>query len=161
MLVDVVSRNGNLLLNFPLPNNGQLNSTELNILSELTAWMNINGEAIYGTRPWKIFGEGPSATAPASADAKFNESKRMDLTSDDIRFTTKSNILYAFIMGVPEQQATVSSLAQTGDAAAPRIQNIELLGAGNIPWIQGARGLEVRLPEAKPAKYAVALKITF
>lgn len=64
MLVDVVSRNGNLMLNFPLPNSGELDTEELKILDEITRWMAVNSEGIYGTRPWTIFGDGPVASTP-------------------------------------------------------------------------------------------------
>jgi alpha-L-fucosidase len=156
MLVDVVSRNGNLLLNFPLPNSGRLNETELNILAEITEWVSVNGEGIYGTRPWKIFGEGPAANGPSSADVKFNESKRQELTAADVRFTTKGDMLYAFVMGVPERDVAVRSLGSEGTR---KIQDVELLGAGKVEWTQDAVGLRVQLPERKPAKYALALKI--
>ena len=66
LLVDVVSRNGNLMLNFPLPNSGELDYEELVILDEITKWMAINSEGIYASRPWKIFGDGPVATARAA-----------------------------------------------------------------------------------------------
>jgi len=160
MLVDVVSRNGNLLLNFPLPNSGRLNETELDILGELAGWMAVNGEGIYGTRAWNKFGEGPAGLAGAGGDAKFNESKRQDLTAEDVRFTTKSGTLYAFVMGVPEQEVVVRSLA--GNAGAARsVRNVELLGAGKVDWKQDAAGLRVNLPESKPSKYALGLKIAF
>ena len=159
MLVDVVSRNGNLLLNFPLPNGGRLNETELNILSEITEWMSVNSDGIYGTRPWKIFGEGPAATAAPSDDAKFNESKRKELTSEDVRFTTKRDALYAFVMGVPGREAVVRSLATEGNAR--KVQNVELLGAARVEWTQDAAGLRVKLPERKPSKYALGLRIAF
>ena len=92
MLVDIVSRNGNLMLNFPLPASGVLDLEELSVLSEITKWMGINSEAIHATRPWKIFGEGPGTEAAAQSSA-FNESKRKDLTAEDVRFTTKNSTL--------------------------------------------------------------------
>lgn len=159
MLVDVVSRNGNLLLNFPLPNSGRLNETELNILSEITDWMAVNGEGIYGTRPWKTFGEGPAAGGAATRDAKFNENQRKELTSEDVRFTTKGEALYAFVMGVPQRQAVIHSLGSERGGDARRIQKVDLLGAGEIGWKQDEGGLRVTLPERKPSKYALALKI--
>ena len=81
MLVDIVSRNGNLMLNFPLPNSGVLDAQELKILDEITRWMAVNSEGIYSTRPWKIFGDGPVASAPPSAAAapRFNEAGRTGL----------------------------------------------------------------------------------
>jgi len=90
MLVDIVSRNGNLLLNFPLPSDGMLDPKELAILEEITKWMSVNGEAIYSTRPWKIYGEGPEVTAVNAARARaddhhnaaaFTETNRKPLTS--------------------------------------------------------------------------------
>jgi alpha-L-fucosidase len=160
MLVDIVSRNGNLLLNFPLPSNGMLDDEELKILSEITKWMAINGEAIYATRPWKIFGEGPSAQA-STADAKFNESKRKPLTAEDVRFTTKGKVLYAFLMGWPAGKALIPALATKGKHVRGRIRNVELLGfKGRIGWNQGAEGLEVGLPAERPCDHAVALKVS-
>jgi alpha-L-fucosidase len=102
MLVDIVSRNGNLLLNFPLPNSGALDPAELKILDEITRWMAVNSEGIYSTRPWKIFGDGPGTKTAAVPGQRFNENNRKDLTAEDFRFTTKGNALYAFIMGWPE-----------------------------------------------------------
>jgi len=152
MLADIVSRNGNLLLNFPLPNSGELDREELRILSEITAWMAVNGEGIYGTRPWKVFGEGPGAQVKPKA--AFNENGRQDLTAEDVRFTSKGNSLYAFIMGWPQPEAVVHAVAQ-------KVENVELLGyAGKLQWSQDAGGLKVRMPSAKPCEHAVALKIT-
>lgn len=160
LLVDIVSRNGNLLLNFPLPNSGALDSTEMSILSEITQWMNVNDEAIYGTRPWKIFGEGPS-TLPttAAADAKFNEKNRKDLTAQDVRFTTKGPVLYAFVMGVPDREVVIPALGRQAPHALPKIDNIELLGSGKVTWTREANDLRVQLPPQKPSKYALAFKI--
>lgn len=160
MLVDIVSRNGNLLLNFPLPNNGRLNQQELDVLSEITGWMSVNSEGIYGTRPWRIFGAGPASEAAPSEDAKFNESKRKPLTADDVRFTTKGGYLYAFVMGVPDREAIVPSLA-TGKQSVGRIQHVELLGFnGKLKWTQDERGLKMQVPPEKPSKYALTFKIT-
>jgi alpha-L-fucosidase len=126
-LVDVVSRNGNLLLNFPLRSNGTLDAEELAIMDALGAWFGVNGEAIYGTRPWKTFGEGPAA-APPSGDAKFNESSRKALTSADVRYTTKGDALYAFVMAWPGARAVIPGLAPGGPNGVRRIQRVELVG---------------------------------
>jgi len=160
MLVDIVSRNGNLLLNFPLPSNGMLDAEELRILSEITKWMAVNGEAIYSTRPWKIFGEGPGTEKPA-ADSKFNESRRKALTAGDVRFTTKGDTFYAFCMGWPEKQAVIAPLATNSKYDVGKAANVELLGfPGKLKWTQDEGGLKVQLPEEKPCDYAVAFKIT-
>ncbi|OLD63913.1 MAG: hypothetical protein AUI33_12570 [Ignavibacteria bacterium 13_1_40CM_2_61_4] len=159
MLVDVVSRNGNLLLNFPLPNNGMLDAEELKILAEITKWMATNDTAIYATRPWKIYGVGPS-TQTTTADAKFNESKRKELTAEDVRFTTKGQTLYAFIMGRPQGQAVIAPLATNGKHVTGKVRNVELLGyQGKLQWTQDESGLKVQLPDEKPGSHAFAFKI--
>jgi alpha-L-fucosidase len=161
LLVDIVSRNGNLLLNFPLPNSGELDYEEMVILEEITKWMAINSEGIYATRPWKTFGDGPVATAPSSSGGtRFNESGRKELTAEEIRFTTKGDTLYAFIMGWPEKDALIRPLATTSKFSPPKIKNVELLGhGGKVEWAQDEQGLTVVMPQRKPCDYAIALKI--
>ncbi|HYP14610.1 MAG TPA: alpha-L-fucosidase, partial [Bryobacteraceae bacterium] len=159
MLVDIVSRNGNLLLNFPLPNSGALDTQELSILSEITKWMAVNGEAIYSSRPWKTFGEGPG-TAPPPSNARFNEQARQDLTPADVRFTTRGKALYAFVMGVPDKEAVIKALG-TGSSYAPgKIENVELLGhKGKVSWIQEEGSLTVQMPPQSPSAHVVTFKI--
>jgi alpha-L-fucosidase len=153
MLCDIVSRNGNLLLNFPLPNSGELDADERHILAEITDWMAVNSEGIHGTRPWKVFGEGPGTKL--KADAAFNEGGRQDLIAEDIRFTTKGKTLYAFVMGWPAQETVVRSV--TG-----KVESVALLGyQGTMRWTQDATGLRVPMPPVQPSKHAVTLKIAF
>jgi alpha-L-fucosidase len=153
-----VSRNGNLMLNFPLPNNGALDDQELRILAEITDWMNVNGEAIYATRPWKISGLGPSLKKTTDKETNFNEKDRKDLTPDDIRFTTKGNILYIFVMGIPEKQVAIPLNAAT-NAAVGKITHIELLGhSGALEWMQNSSGVSVHIPDGLRAKYALVFK---
>lgn len=160
MLVDVVSRNGNLLLNFPLPSDGMLDEKELAILAEITRWMAVNGEAIYGTRPWKTFGEGPG-TAASAAPGDFNENKRKDLTTEDVRFTTKGATLYAFVMGWPEKQAIIAPLATGSKYSGGKIENVELVGLpGKLEWQQDDAGVKVQLPGQRPSDHAVAFRIS-
>ncbi len=168
MLVDSVSRNGNLLLNFPLPSDGMLDPKELAILEEITKWMSVNGEAIYGTRPWKIYGEGPEVTAAIAARARaddhhqaaaFTETSRKPLTSADFRFTRKGATLYAFAMGRPEGKITIPALAQGGPYSVGRIRNVEALGSKlKLNWIHDKLGLTI---EGTPplSDYATAFKI--
>jgi alpha-L-fucosidase len=157
LLVDIVSRNGNLMLNFPLPNSGMLDDRELAILDGITKWMEVNSSAIYATRPWKIYGSGPAA-APAAPSSAFNERARKDLTAQDVRFTTKSDALYAFCMDWPDSgQAVFTPLAST---TAGKIQHVELLGFdGQLQWTQDAGGLKVQLPAQKPCDYAITFKV--
>jgi alpha-L-fucosidase len=159
MLVDVVSRNGNLLLNFPLNTHGALDAEEQKILGELTAWMDMNSEAIHGTRPWKIFGEGPNIVKPAPGQ-KYNESNRKDFTFEDVRFTTKGKMLYAFFMGWPEQERlTIPALANGRPYVAGKIRQVEIVGGGKVKWEHDASGLAVQLPARKPCEYGCVLKI--
>jgi alpha-L-fucosidase len=152
MLVDIVSKNGNLLLNFPPRPDGTLDGDELKILDGMAAWMPINGEAIFGTRPWKIFGE----SSRKLQGGMFNEGA-LHYTAQDIRFTTKGEVLYAIALGWPEdRRLTVRSLP----AAAGKISGVTLLGhAGDLPWSQTADGLVISLPNKKPCEHAFALKI--
>jgi alpha-L-fucosidase len=160
MLVDIVSRNGNLMLNFPLPASGALDHEELDVLSAVTDWMAVNSEAIHGTRPWKIFGEGPGTEASAQ-NGMFNENARKDLTVDDVRFTTKGDTLYAFVMGWPDYQALIKPLALTTALRVGTIRNVELLGYdGKIEWSQDDTGLNVLAPSKKPCDYAFVFKVT-
>ena len=160
MLVDVVSRNGNLMLNFPLPNNGMLDKDELAILADITEWMRVNGEAIFATRPWKISGAGPNSAKSAAKDTNFNENARKDLTPEDVRFTTKGDVLYAFVMGIPEKRAVIPSLARNAQSGVGKIAQVELLGyPGKLDWNQSESDLSVDLPEAKPCRHALAFKV--
>jgi alpha-L-fucosidase len=171
MLVDIVSRNGNLLLNFPLPSSGMLDAAELKILDEIAKWMSVNGEAIYGTRPWKSPGEGPAVGSTTASQrestsehhqaAAFNERSRKPLGPEDVRYTTKSGALYAFMMGWPQREATIRGLAPGGAHRVGKIQNVELLGfTGKLQWRQDDNGLSVQMPPVRPADHAVALKLT-
>ncbi len=161
MLVDIVSRNGNLLLNFPLPGSGELDSRELEVLAGITNWMAVNSEAIYSTRPWKIYGAGPATEAPPDSKKRtaFNEQGRRALTAQDVRFTTKGKTLYAFLMGWPEQSAVIAALGTKSQQEPGRIENVDLLGHGKLQWKQDEAGLTAQMPTAKPADHAVVLKI--
>ncbi|HMG32682.1 MAG TPA: alpha-L-fucosidase [Blastocatellia bacterium] len=161
MLVDIVSRNGNLLLNFPLPSSGMLDQQELKILDEITRWMAVNQEAIHETRPWKIYGEGPS-TQVSSSEPGFNESKRKPLGAKDIRFTKKGQTLYAFFMGWPEGRVSISALGPTSKLPAGKIGKVELLGSKHqLKWAQDAEELTVELPVERPCEHACVLRIGF
>jgi alpha-L-fucosidase len=160
MLLDVVSRNGNLMLNFPLPNSGMLDEQELQILAEITDWIQMNGEAIYATRPWKISGAAAPEGKKPGTEANFNEKSRKELTAEDVRFTTKGDVLYAFVMGVPPGEALVVPLASNSKQNVRKISHVELLGfPGTVKWVQDDAGLHVQLPEKKPCKHALAFKV--
>ena len=153
MLADIVSKNGNLLLNFPPRPDGTLDDDELKILAELAKWMPVNGEAIFGTRPWQVFGEGPSRVKSGG----FNED-RLRYGAQDIRFTTKGGTLYALALGWPADRRTlIGSLA----TPAGKVGTVSLLGhPGALAWEQTEDGLIVNMPETKPCEHVFALKIT-
>ena len=111
MLVDIVSKNGNLLLSVPLKGDGTLDADEIEIVEGIADWMQVNSEAIHGTRPWKVFGEGPqmATAAPLSAQG-FNEGKAKPFTAEDVRFTSKGDTLYAIVMGTPNAAVSIKSL---------------------------------------------------
>ncbi len=160
MLVDIVARNGNLLLNVPLPNNGMPDEKELKVVDGITAWMNVNGEGIFGSRPYKIVGEGPGLIpVPLPPGQQFNEATRKELIAEDIRFTTKDDTLYAFMMGWPGKVATIPSLGTNAKQTVGKIQDVELLGAGKLPFTHDATGLKIQLPEQKPCDLAYTFKI--
>ncbi len=167
LLVDVVSRNGNMLLNFPLRPDGTLDDKELSIVADITAWMAVNSEGIYATRPWKIYGAGPSTLPKGSHEyvdwtkwGGFNEANRHDLSADDVRFTTKGTDIYAFVMGWPHPSVLLKPLGINSPQQPGKIHNVELLGhQGKLRWKQDGSGLKVEMPAEKPCSHAIALKI--
>jgi alpha-L-fucosidase len=166
LLVDIVSRNGNLMLNFPLPASGMLDSDELTVLDGITKWMAVNSEGIYATRPWKIFGVGPQSQVTknekeVNSALQFNEGNRKVFTHEDVRFTTKGNKLYAFFMGWPEgQQVVIKPLSTNSEQKVGRIDNVELLGHGKVQFTRDEDGLKVTLPAQKPCDHTYTLKIS-
>jgi alpha-L-fucosidase len=150
MLVDIVSKNGNLLLSVPLRGDGTLDSREEAILAALGDWMQRNGQAIYGTRPWRVFGEGASGPTVGN----FNEDK-LKYTSADIRFTTKGPDLYAFALAWPTSgKLLIKSLASTP------VKSVHLVDGGdNLVWKQIPEGLSVELPAQQRGEHAFALRI--
>jgi alpha-L-fucosidase len=157
-LVDIVSKNGNLMLNVPLRGDGSIDEKARATVDGITEWMAINSESIYGTRPWTVFGEGPAiaGAAPISAQG-FNEGKGKPFTAEDIRFNTKGKVLYATLMGWPENK---SALIKTLGTGQNKVGSVTLLGApGKLIFTQSAEGLKVNLPEQAPGKIAYVLKI--
>lgn len=151
MLVDNVSKNGNLLLNVVQRPDGSLDPEVEQMLEELAAWNAIHGEAIFGSRPWLVYGEG----AVRYKGGHFKEDFKY--TARDIRFTTKAGSLYAIALGWPEDgKLLVRSLAE----GAGKIGEVSLLGGGKVDWKQTVVGLEVMVPAKKVSEYTCALKIT-
>ncbi|MGI6224462.1 MAG: alpha-L-fucosidase [Prevotella sp.] len=159
MLIDIVSKNGNLLLNIPVRSDGNIDPTERRIVEEIGCWMQMNGESIYATRPWKVFGEGPSAEMKnAIKQQGFNEGN-IAMSAKDIRFTCKGNVLYVSLLGVPETDITVKSLAK-GGLLKGKIRKIELLGSEErIKWRQSSDGLHIVRPATVPCNEAIVFKV--
>jgi len=163
LLVDIVSKNGNLLLNFPLPASGELDAEEMRVLEGITSWMSVNGEGIFHTRPWKINGEGPAMTVKI-AQQNFNESKQPDLGAQDVRFTSKGKSMFAFLQGWPQEEVVIRSLALDGPQQPGKAMAVRMLGRDeNLKFTHEATGLRLMLPGAKPATadLGIALKINF
>lgn len=152
-LADVVSKNGNLLLNIPVRGDGTIDDKEEKIVDAITAWTRRNGEAIFGTRPWRRFGEGP--TRPP--EGFLNEDQAKPFTAQDIRFTQKGGALYAIFMDWPEGESTIASL---GTHAMPDagIEKVELLGGGPVQFRRDGDGLHLSLPHPDRA-FTPAIRI--
>jgi alpha-L-fucosidase len=162
MLADIVSKNGNLLLNVPVRADGTIDDEERRIVAGITAWMDVNREAIFGTRPWKVFGEGPALDAAASlSGAGFNEGKGKAFKADDIRFTTKGDALYAILLGVPQGQVNIKSLGTDNEITPGKVTEVMLLGSdAQVDWKQNSDELSINPPTKSPTEHSIVYKIT-
>jgi len=163
-LIDVVSKNGNLMLNIPLRGDGTMDELEAKIVEEIGKWMRENGESIYKTRPWKIFGEGPAQQATAALTAQgFNEGKGKSFSVEDVRFVTKGDILFATLMSVPQQGSVlIKSLADNSPHYKQKINKVELVAtSAPLQFSRTPEGLKVFFPEnSKLPSFAVPMKIS-
>lgn len=137
---------------------GTIPEEDQRILRAIGGWLKVNGEAIYGTRPWKSFGEGPTAVATGHLSEKKNKA----FTEKDIRFTTNSQTLYAIPLAWPKDGAvTIKSLAAGSKLYPGRINAVSLLGSSDeIEWTRDENGLSVTLPREAPSSFAYVLKIS-
>jgi alpha-L-fucosidase len=156
-LVDIVSKNGCLLLNIGPKPDGTIPEQAEKILLEMGRWLEVNGEAIYGTRPWKVFGEGPTQVVEGS----FKDTASKPFTGEDIRFTTKGDTLYAIALAWPEHgKAVIKALAAGSPLLRREINSVGLLGSkAELNWKRTASGLEIELPAEKPCDYAFVFRI--
>ena len=161
-LIDVVSKNGNLLLSVPLKGDGTLDSDEVAIVEGIAKWMEVNKEAIHGTRPWKVYGEGPRMASAAALSAQgFNEGRGKPFTAMDVRFTTKGETLYAIAMGATTAAVKVRSLGRDAKLLSQPIASVTLLGsAENLKWSQTGEALLIDAPRSQPNDIALVFKIT-
>ena len=157
-LIDVVSKNGNMLLNIPVRGDGSIDEKEIAILERIAVWMECNKESIFDTRPWRVFGEGPAADAANPINAQgFNEG-RVRFSAKDIRFNRNGNILYVTVMGAPEENIVISNLSASNEPK--RIKKIEMLGGKEkILWKQEKDFLVIEKPKQIPDSIAVVFKL--
>lgn len=161
LLIDVVSKNGNLLLSVPLRADGTFDDKEEKILMEFGDWMNTNKEAIYDTQPWKVFGEGPIANSDIAINAQgFNEGYYTNATAQEIRFTQKGEALYVTALAWPkDKQVVIKSLSQGNDLYPGKISQVELLGYGTVDFNRTTEGLVINLPDKPLNRIAPVFKV--
>jgi alpha-L-fucosidase len=163
MLADIVSKNGNLMLSVPLRRDGQPDQEEIKIVSEIGAWLKVNGEAIYSTRPWKIYGEGSAiqSVEKGNFDGQADVTQK-PFTVEDIRFTQSKDgkTLYAIVLELPKDgKVSIKSLAAGSGLWPGKIGSVRLLGGGKLKFTCDENGLHVSLPEKFNGKIALGLKI--
>jgi alpha-L-fucosidase len=153
MLVDIVSKNGNLMLNIPVRGNGTIDEDEVEVLEGIADWMAANGEGIFGTRPAKVYGEGPSTV---TAPARGRGGRPADFATfkpNDVRFTIKGDL-------PADGKAVIKSLVKRAEIFPRDVAKVELLGAGPLMFTQDENGLTISLPDKKPNDIAYGFKIT-
>jgi len=160
--VDIVSKNGNLLLNIPVRGDGSIDEKERAFLAEFKAWLDVNGEGIFGSRPWKIYGEGEVKTANSGSFGD-NERLQESLSEKDIRFTQKNGHVYAFVLGFPTTDTvTIKAFGRKSTQMnGKRIKKIRLLGCDKkIVWRQGADALYITMPDIKSTGKTICFEIS-
>lgn len=157
-LVDRVSKNGYLLLNVGPKADGTIPEDARKRLLEMGAWLDVNGEAIYGTTPWIVSGEGPTKLSKIDING-FNEVARA-YTNKDIRFTVKGDSLYITVLAWPEKKVLIQSLRNYPGFRSEEIKRITMLGDGRtLDWKMTGEGLTIQTPDKKPCKYAYVFKV--
>jgi alpha-L-fucosidase len=158
IFADIVSKNGCMMLDIGPKVDGTLPQQGVDVLLGVGEWLKRNGEAVYGTRPWTVYGEGPTRNV---AGASFAEEKDKPYSAQDIRFTTKGKALYAILLGWPEKESVITSLPAGEPLWFGPIHQVQMLGVDQpLQWTQDRQGLRVELPQTRPGDHAYVLKIT-
>lgn len=172
-LCDVVSKNGNLLLNIGPKADGTFEEEAVSVLGKVGGWLSGFGEAIYGTRPFTVFGEGATKSRNSDFDiSQIEEQTRKGtfekvaperLPTGDIRFTTRGSTLYAILMGQPEAgEVRIRNLAEGMGLASGYIRQIDVVGGEkNVAWSRDVSALSVKLKEKLPSPYANAISVMY
>lgn len=157
-LVDIVSKNGALLLNIGPRPDGTIPEPEAGVLQTIGDWLAVYGEAIYGTRPWRVFGEGPTEVV----EGEFADTARQPFTSRDFRFTSRDGTVYAVALAWPaDGMLNIASLASGSDVCPEDIADVRVLGTAEAPvWTRDAAGLRVSLPPGRPGDGPCAIKVS-
>jgi len=154
-LIDVVSKNGALLLNIGPKADGTIPAHEQYLLREIGAWLRVNGEAIYNSSPWHIYGEGPTTVA----DGAFSDTNRDAFGGQDIRYTRNDRTVYAIVMAWPGADAVLPALGMARGLMGT-VRSVDLLGFdGSVQWTHSADAMTVHLPAQPVGSYAITIRI--
>jgi alpha-L-fucosidase len=155
--VDIVSKNGNMVLSIPQLPDGTIDTREESILDEFTAWSAIHAPAIFGSRPWKVYGEGPT-NVPTG---QMSERTMKPFTAEDLRFTSQGEKLYAFCLGVPQKEIRIRALGRTSESGQRKIEHVRVLGSEEkLTWKVEDDALSIQPPQHPPSPLTVAFEIS-
>ncbi len=159
ILIDIVAKNGLMLLNVPPNPDGSIPHEMHDMLDKLGNWLEINGEGIYETRPWTVFGEGPTRISRGGHKI---EKQKIEYNQKDIRFTKKGDdVIYAFVMDVPDTDIVIETLNTNLSVLQTKIEKIEMLGSKQtVNWQRNAQGLVIQKPVSIPSDFAIGYKVT-
>jgi len=163
LLMDIVSKNGNLLINVVQTPEGDLEPDVMDIVENISKWIAANGEGVYATRPWKVYGEGPSTLKENQKGGRFGGlSDTRGYQSTDVRYTTKENQVYAFLMSTPEKDIKLNSLGKDAKLIDKDIASVSMLGSKErLKWKLEDDGLVITKPANLPSWKVHGFRISF